>query len=85
MNYDEWIQRERRARINILNSSPVIKQEHIYRVCQRCGEVCMCHEETCPNCNVLDIRNEKLLDTYDDAIARKMRCFYRFMNLVKEE
>lgn len=83
MNYDEWIERERRIRIRILNSSPMIQEKQIYRVCIDCGEVCLCHEENCPNCNSCRIENQLLLLDNDKSVASKIRCQYRFMKLIK--
>lgn len=50
-NYATWIERERRVRLKILRSSLVIQQKQEYCVCSTCGEVCLCHEDKCPNCN----------------------------------
>ena len=80
MNYQEWINREKRLRIKILQSSPVVRNDKILRVCKECGEVCLCHEDTCPNCNSLNISNQ-ILNFEDDPICieDRIRCRYRFM------
>jgi hypothetical protein len=78
MDYDVWIERERRIRVKILNSSPIIQKEHKYRVCKSCGEICLCHEESCPNCNSTFITNQRLEIRDGFNIASKIRCQYRF-------
>ena len=50
-DYDEWISRERKIRIELLKSSSLIRESKIYRICKDCGEICLCHEDRCPNCN----------------------------------
>ena len=84
MDYDKWIERERRIRIRILDNSPVIKNENKYRVCKDCDEILLCHEEKCPNCDSYNIRNKNI---YGDIqlLKDKIRCWRRFVNLVKEK
>jgi len=82
MDYDAWIKRERRIRIKILNSSPVIQKEKLYRLCKDCGEICLCHEELCPNCNSMDIIPQILEIKNTDDITKKIRCHYRFNHLI---
>jgi rubrerythrin len=83
MKYDEWIERERRIRANILNSSPLILRERIYRVCKNCGEICLCHEEKCPNCGSDEIINEVLEKNIN--IINQIRCKHRFINIFNPE
>jgi len=80
MNYQEWINREQRLRINILQSSPLIRKDKIFRVCKECKEVCLCHEDTCPNCNSLNISNQTLnFEDNPGCLEARIRCRYRFM------
>jgi len=83
MNYEEWIKREKKIRIKILKSSPVIQKEHLYRVCQECEEICLCHEEICPNCNSQNIQLKVILE--EENILSKIRCKERFKKLVAEQ
>ena len=55
IDYDEWVGRERRVRIKFLMDSPAIIKTGKCRVCQECREICLCHEENCPNCNESNI------------------------------
>lgn len=78
LEYEEWIERERRVRARILMSSPVIAKEGLYRTCRDCGEILLCHEEECPNCNSERITSRKI----DDALnAARIRCRFRFEHL----
>mgnify|MGYP001606625546 FL=1 len=83
MDYDGWIERERRIRNRILDNSPVIKNENKYRVCQDCDEILLCHEEKCPNCDSYNMANKNI---YVDIqlLKDEIRCWRRFVNLVKE-
>ncbi len=85
MEYDKWIERERRIRIKILKSSPLIQKDFIYRVCIDCEEVLLCHEEECPNCGSMNVVGKKL-DFIDNInhIEDRIRCCRRFINLTKE-
>lgn len=78
--YPAWIERERRIRIKILINSPATKG-NLYRVCRKCGEVCLCHEEACPNCNSTDIAG----GAYLPSLEVRVRCRYRFEKLIEEE
>jgi len=80
-NYDEWIKREQRIRLSILKKSPIIRKQKIYRICQNCSEVCLCHEETCPNCNSMKIINQRR-DDIENNVQNRIRCKYRFEKLV---
>ena len=77
MDYDEWISRERRIRANILKNSLVIKNRGTCRVCQYCREICLCHEQTCPNCNADNIAEERI-DNIDEEVYKRIRCRFRF-------
>ena len=81
MDYNEWIKKQRRVRIKILGSSPVIQKEHIYSVCSDCGEMCLYHEEFYPNCNANSVLNQRIEMAEVDEIASRIRCQYRFSNL----
>jgi uncharacterized OB-fold protein len=74
MDYSDWIERERRVRVKILNSAPLIQNEHMYRLCKDCGEICLCHEETCPNCNSQNIKQQVLAFQDIHDIEMKIRC-----------
>ena len=80
MNYDEWIERERKTRVSILLGSPLIQKTGLYRVCRGCGEICLCHEETCPNCNAGNITEEKI-DKDVVISGKRIRCSFRYENL----
>ena len=84
MEYQEWIARERRYRIKLLQDWPEARYEGIYRVCQSCEEVCLCAEITCPNCGGSDICKEKqspvfLLD------STRIRCKKRYQTLFSND
>jgi uncharacterized OB-fold protein len=82
VDYDEWVDRERRIRVKLLTSSPIIRETGLYRVCQDCGEICLCHEEPCPNCNSDHIAQEKLQDIEREILSgKRIRCRYRFEHL----
>ena len=80
LNYEEWVSRERKIRIKILKDSPVIRKRGIFRVCDSCGEVCLCHEQNCPNCNSTHIIEQQINDL-DAEKYERIRCHYRFEHL----
>lgn len=82
MDYDKWIKRECRIRHQILKNSPVIRQKKSYRVCDKCGEICLCHELNCPNCNSDNITERQIADL-DSEIEKRIRCIFRFQHLNK--
>lgn len=82
MTYEEWIARERRLRVMILKRSPVVKERGTQRVCLDCGEVCLCHEETCPDCNSTNIGEVALGDLAAEA-ENRIRCRYRYSHMNK--
>lgn len=82
MEYDIWITRERRLRLQFLRDSHVIQEHHIYRMCQNCDEVVLCHEETCPNCLSQNIMEQRIEGFNDDMeLMKKIRCFKRYEKL----
>ena len=84
MDYEEWIGRERRIRSTLLMSSPEIQNKRICRVCQDCGEVCLCHELTCPHCGSIEIVDQQFNDVEKEVLSRsRIRCRLRFKNIYK--
>jgi uncharacterized OB-fold protein len=79
MHYDQWIQREKRVRAELLKASPSSK-DGVFRICEDCGEVCLCHEDKCPNCNSFHIENCRL--SVKD-ISERIRCQYRYTQLIE--
>ncbi|CAB1057781.1 hypothetical protein D1BOALGB6SA_2536 [Olavius sp. associated proteobacterium Delta 1] len=77
MEYADWIKRERRIRMKILESSQIIKKSGQYRICHRCGEIVICHEVKCPNCNCDRISEIRMTDLVREA-ENRIRCRYRF-------
>jgi hypothetical protein len=49
--------RERKIRIRLLESSPLIHKSRRYRLCRDCAEICLWHEDACPNRSSKDILN----------------------------
>lgn len=80
MEYPEWIERERRIRTRILLDWPEARDDGVFRICQSCGEICLCSEKTCPNCNVAEITKERI-DLAELLSGSRIRCQYRFENL----
>lgn len=77
MDYQDWIERERRYRIQLLKDWPEARDHGIFRVCQACDEICLCAEEVCPNCGGKEITRvnlgiERGLD------GTKIRCKLRY-------
>jgi len=63
-------------------SSPEIQNKGICLVCQECGEVCLCHEVTCPNCGSVDIVHQKIEEIETELLSeQRIRCKYRYENL----
>jgi hypothetical protein len=84
MDYDNWIARERRIRLKLLTSSTVIQKTGPFRVCQDCEEICLCHENTCPNCGSDKICQEKLDDIVSEVMnGNRIRCLFRYKRLSK--
>jgi hypothetical protein len=80
--YSEWLARERRFRIKLLESSPVIRNSGELRVCTKCEEICLCHENNCPNCNSDSIEQRKIEIDDMSFIKKRIRCKYRYQNLL---
>lgn len=86
MDYSEWIERERRIRIKTWSSSLDVKEKVIFRICTLCSEICLCHENNCPNCDSPEISDMTLVFTKDDEVLKeKIRCNYRFINITNKE
>ena len=82
MQYENWIERERQFRWKILQSSPRVRNNNTYLICQECGELCLCHEEKCPNCNSIDILEQQLGEISKEALKKtRIRCKYRYNQL----
>lgn len=81
MDYDVWIKRERRIRRKMLADGLQKSKDNIYRVCGDCGEVCLCHETQCPNCDSANIE-EHCLMVHD--VGSRIRCRLRYVKLVAE-
>ncbi len=82
MEYDDWIKRERKIRTKLLESSPLIYKFGICRLCRDCGEICLCHEDTCPNCSSVSILECKLTDDFEDLCNERIRCRFRFDHIL---
>lgn len=80
VDYDGWINRERRLRVKTLETSLVIKQKNTYRICTRCSEICLCHEERCPNCDSDQIMESPLVDLKSEG-EKRIRCKFRYSNM----
>jgi hypothetical protein len=82
VDYKDWIGRERRLRRKILMDSAVIREKGICRICKECGEICLCHELTCPNCNCKDIIEDKFDNIKAEILnGNRIRCKFRFEKL----
>jgi hypothetical protein len=82
MDYLEWIERERRVRTRLLKDAPLVDGKRRVRVCRECGEFCLCHEETCPNCDGSDIVLQDLVPATAQIVdANWIRCRFRYEHL----
>lgn len=82
MDYDQWIRRERRIRARVLRNSPVMLEHGRCRVCSDCGELCLCHELSCPNCGSDRVNEEALVDRDGELLrGERIRCRRRFRQL----
>jgi uncharacterized OB-fold protein len=82
--YQLWIERERKIRIELLNTTLTSMKKKVCHICRDCGEVCLCHEENCSNCDSSNISLENLTVSGDEVIEffeKRIRCCYRFMHL----
>jgi hypothetical protein len=78
MNYETWIERERKIRLKLITDGLKKSEDNIYRVCRDCDEVCLCHEARCPNCDSSNIEERHLMA---QCIAMRIRCRYRYANI----
>lgn len=83
MDYKGWVERERRIRLKILKATEITREERLYRTCERCAEVLLCHEEHCPNCDNHEIV-ETRIENLDMEIEQRIRCWYRFERMDEE-
>lgn len=80
MDYQDWIERERRYRIRLLRDWPEARDLGLFRVCQVCDEICLCAEELCPNCGSPQIQKVRLnLNRLFDG--KQIRCEKRYKTL----
>lgn len=79
MDYQRWIERQRRYRLKTLAQSPQAAHG-AFRLCGDCGEACLCHETACPNCGGADIAWGSLPGGLAEAAGR-VRCRLRFQGL----
>ena len=84
MDYNEWIQRERRFRIKILKDSPFVRKYSKIRTCNECKEICLCHEEKCPHCGCKDISEQKI-SLKNKKLEKRIRCVSRFNHMQREQ
>jgi len=80
MEYQDWIERERNFRISLLRDWPEARHQGLYRVCQDCGEICLCAELKCPNCDS-DLIQKVKLDVTELLDGKRIRCLHRYLNL----
>jgi RNA polymerase subunit RPABC4/transcription elongation factor Spt4 len=81
MDYHFWIDRERRVRAKILKSSP-LAIDSSYRVCLDCDEVCLCHEDICPNCGST---KTEFQEVEKSSLAKRIRCKQRYKKINEEK
>jgi hypothetical protein len=81
VDYEQWIERERRIRVKILISSISGDPDNMIHVCGDCEEICLCHEEICPNCNSDNMAKRRISLLSD--LESRIRCRHRFINLSK--
>ncbi|CAB5084005.1 hypothetical protein D3OALGA1CA_429 [Olavius algarvensis associated proteobacterium Delta 3] len=84
MNYADWICRERRLRVQILKGAPQVASSGNVRICQNCGEICLCHEITCPNCGDKNIKPRNL-PGWEREYHRRIRCALRYKKMNQEQ
>ena len=83
MDFEIWIDRERKVRIKIIESSSPYMERSVCRVCRACDEICLCHEEKCPNCDSDNIR-ETQIERHILISGARIRCRLRFNRLRKK-
>lgn len=79
MDYEPWLERQRRFRLKALAQAPEAAGGR-FRLCAGCGEVCLCHERACPNCGGQRIAWGVLPGGLQEAAGR-IRCQKRFAGL----
>jgi len=79
MKYYIWIEREKKVREKLLKSARQLDSDCMFKTCQDCGEICLCHEKVCPNCNSERIILQLLEDSR--IISERIRCRYRYNRL----
>lgn len=67
-------------RIKVLQQAPQARERGLYRLCDRCRELCLCHEPACPNCGSEDISLRPLAPE-ELAGGGLIRCRLRFARL----
>jgi hypothetical protein len=80
MDYDQWIERQRCYRLKTLAQAPEVAARGLLRLCADCGEVCLCHETSCPNCGGQASPPARLAGGLAEAAGR-IRCLKRFAEL----
>jgi hypothetical protein len=82
MDYEQWIRRERRIRSKILRDSRLVRESGMCRICEACQEICLCHEESCPNCGGANVCEERVQNLVSElAGGARIRCKHRFEQL----
>ena len=79
-DYEEWRECQERTRLALLRSVPSCGGTRPLRVCQACGELCLCHEERCPNCDSHLVAWQDVLDG-ELADGSRIRCRFRYGRL----
>lgn len=64
-----------------LQHSSLVQENQIFRACQDRNEICLCHEERCPNCDSCNIHGEQLTEYDEDDLDSRIRCEFRFKNI----
>ncbi len=65
-----------------MKTSPLRDGKRRLRVCGECGEFCLCHEETCPNCDSGEILLQEIGEAVAEALDEKrIRCRFRYDHL----
>jgi len=83
VEYEKWIERERRFRSALLISSPEIREKGYCRICQNCNEICLCHETRCPNCGSKHIVQQIVPDLRKQLMSgRRINCKKRYEKIL---
>ena len=82
MDYERWIRRERRIRGRILRDSRMVRERGMCRICGDCEEICLCHEEWCPNCGSENLGQGRVENVAAElAEGARISCKRRFDHL----